>query len=81
MAVLADVDGLSAASRVATPALFVHGDGCVFPEHVRDVHARVTVPKELVWSEGAQTDFYDQPEQVAVAVAAVKDWFDRTLRF
>jgi uncharacterized protein len=73
-------DGLSAASGVDTPALFVHSDGCVFPEHVRQVHARVTGPKELVWSEGTQTDFYDQPAQVAVAVAAVKDWFDRTLR-
>jgi uncharacterized protein len=73
-------DGLSAAPRVDTPALFVHSDGCVFPEHVRQVHAGITGPKELVWSQGDQTDFYDRPEQVEVAVAAVKAWFDRTLR-
>jgi dienelactone hydrolase len=73
-------DGLSAAGRVDTPALFIHSDGCAFPEHVREVHARVTGPKELVWSEGTQTDFYDRPEQVAIAVAAVHAWFDRTLR-
>jgi uncharacterized protein len=73
-------DGLSVADRVTTPALFVHSDGCAFPEHVRDVHARVRGPKELVWSEGSQIDFYDQPAQVNVAVNAVTRWFEQTLQ-
>src|SRR5215510_8312946 len=30
-------DGLQAAPRVNTPTLFVHGDGCVFPDHVKRV--------------------------------------------
>lgn len=72
-------DGLSAAERVSTPSLFVHGDRCVFPENVRQVHARVRGPKELVWTHGEQTDFYDQPEQVDVSVAAVTRWFAGTL--
>jgi fermentation-respiration switch protein FrsA (DUF1100 family) len=63
-------DGLSAADHVGVPVLFVHSDGCVFPDNVRAVHARVSGPTRLVWSEGTQTDFYDQPRQVAIALDA-----------
>jgi fermentation-respiration switch protein FrsA (DUF1100 family) len=74
------LDGLSAADRVTTPALFVHGDGCVFPDHVRSIHARVRGAKRLVWEEGSQIDFYDQPRQVDAAINAVTRWFEETLR-
>jgi uncharacterized protein len=63
-------DGLRAADRVSAPALFVHSDGCVFPDNVRSVHARLGGEKQLVWTEGGQTDFYDQPAQVEFAVNA-----------
>lgn len=63
-------DGLSAADRVDTPTLFVHSDGCVFPDQLRLVHSKLRGPKQLLWASGTQTDFYDQPEQVAVAVNA-----------
>jgi len=63
-------DGLRAADQVATPALFVHSDGCVFPDNVRSVHDRLRGPKRLVWSDGTQTDYYDQSAQVRTAVAA-----------
>lgn len=73
-------DGLDAAARVDTPALFVHADGGAFPEHVRTVHSRLRGSKRLVWTEGNQIDFYDQPPQLAVALEAAKTWFDETLR-
>jgi fermentation-respiration switch protein FrsA (DUF1100 family) len=63
-------DGLSAADRVDTPALFVHSDGCVFPDRARLVHSKLRGPKQLVWASGTQADFYDQPEQVDLAVNA-----------
>jgi uncharacterized protein len=63
-------DGLRAADHVSAPTLFVHSDGCVFPDNVRSVHARLRGPKQLVWTEGGQTDFYDQPAQVEFAVNA-----------
>ena len=72
-------DGLSAASAVTTPSLFVHADGCAFPEHVKRVHAHVAGPKELVWGQGDQIDFYDRMPAVTFAVNAVHDWFTRTL--
>jgi fermentation-respiration switch protein FrsA (DUF1100 family) len=73
-------DGLSHADRVTTPTLFVHSDGCVFPDRVKDLYARVQGPKELVWGEGTQIDFYDQPAQVDLAIASATRWFATTLR-
>ena len=64
-------DGLPAADRVTTLVIFVHLDGCVFPDTVRDVARRVHGPVEVAWGDGTQTDFYDQPDQVRFAVQAV----------
>jgi uncharacterized protein len=72
-------DGMSAAARVSVPSLFVHGDDCVLPENVKAVHERVTGPRELVWAQGTQTDFYDQPAQVELAVNAADRHFRETL--
>lgn len=52
----------------------------MFPENVRHVHGRVKGAKELIWARGEQTDFYDQPEQLDVAVRAVTRWFAQTLQ-
>jgi fermentation-respiration switch protein FrsA (DUF1100 family) len=73
-------DGLSAADEIITPVLFVHGDECVLPENVKNIYARLRGQKEMVWMEGSQVDFYDQPKLVDKAVAAAVSWFDRTLR-
>ena len=72
-------DGLSAAARVRIPALFVHSDGCVLPDNVKGVHDRLAGPAELIWAEGDQTDFYDQPKQVSLAANAAAEHFRRTL--
>jgi uncharacterized protein len=72
-------DGLSAGPRVSTPALFVHSDDCVLPGNVKTVADRLAGPKEVVWADGTQTDFYDQPAQVLLAVNAVDEHFRRTL--
>jgi uncharacterized protein len=72
-------DGLSAAPRVSVPALFVHSDDCVLPGNVKVVRDRLTGPSELVWAHGSQTDFYDQPDQVSLAVDAADRHFRRTL--
>jgi fermentation-respiration switch protein FrsA (DUF1100 family) len=61
-------DGLSAASQVTAPALFVHSDGCVFPENLRAVYAKLQGPKRLEWLTGSQIDFYDQHYHVEQAV-------------
>jgi fermentation-respiration switch protein FrsA (DUF1100 family) len=73
-------DGLSAADRVSTPSIFVHSASAVFPDHVKRIHSRLGGPKELAWTEGSQTDFYDQPDVVGNAVVEVRAWFEKTLR-
>jgi fermentation-respiration switch protein FrsA (DUF1100 family) len=72
-------DGMAAASRVSVPTVFVHGDDCVLPDNVRTVHSRLAGTGELVWAEGGQTDFYDQPDRMALAVEAADKHFRRTL--
>ena len=72
-------DGLAAAPRVNTPALFVHSDDCVLPGNVKAVADRLAGPKELIWANGSQTDFYDQPVQVSLALDAADEHFRRTL--
>jgi hypothetical protein len=72
-------DGLAAASSVTAPSLFVHSDGCVFPENIEILRSRLGGPVEVVWGEGAQTDFYDQPDQVAFALEALDTHFRSTL--
>ena len=72
-------DGLQAAPQVKTPTLFVHSDGCVFPAHVKRIHSALTGPKEMVWMDGTQTDFYDQPQFVEKAIDAAHRHFSATL--
>jgi fermentation-respiration switch protein FrsA (DUF1100 family) len=72
-------DGLAAAPRVSTPTLFVHSDDCVLPENVKLVRDRLAGPRHTVWADGSQTDFYDQPAQVSLAVDAADEHFRRTL--
>lgn len=72
-------DGLSAAARVSVPTLFVHGDGCVLPDNVRSISDRMNGPTELVWTDGGQTDFYDQPDKVALAIDAADAHFRKDL--
>ena len=72
-------DGLKAAHLVKTPTLLVHGDGCALPENAKRVHRELAGPKELLWMEGAQVDFYDQPPLVDAAVQAAVRHFQNTL--
>ncbi len=72
-------DGLSAPGHVAVPTLLVHSDGCVLPDNAKAVHDRLAGPRELVWAQGSQTDFYDRPDQVTQAVDAADRHFRRTL--
>jgi uncharacterized protein len=36
-------------------------------------------PSEVLWAQGGQTGFYDQPDQVSLAVDAADRHFRRTL--
>lgn len=72
-------DGLRAARSVTQPCLFVHGDACALPDNVKRIHATLKGPKQLVWGDGAQTDYYDQPSLVEAALTAATLHFQATL--
>jgi uncharacterized protein len=73
-------DGLAAAASVSIPTLSIHSDGCVFPDNVKTVHARLAGKKRLDWiDKGTQTDFYDLPEYVQIAADRGAAWFEETL--
>jgi len=71
-------DGVRAAGDVAQPTLMIHSDGCVFPDNARRVFERLRGPKRMIWSEGNQIDFYDQPLQVEGAIEAVDAFMKET---
>ena len=72
-------DGMRAADAVNTPALLIHGDGCALPENARRVYDRLRGTKELLWREGAQVDWYDQPALVSDAIDTADRHFRRSL--
>jgi hypothetical protein len=72
-------NGLAAAPAVSVPAVFIHGDDCILPGNVRALPDRLSGPAELVWTDGRQTDFYDQPGQVMIAIDVADRHFRKTL--
>jgi hypothetical protein len=64
---------------VSTPTLVVHSDDCVLPDNVRAVANDLAGPSDVVWATGSQIDFYDQDEQVSLAVSAAAKHFGKTL--
>ena len=73
-------DALAAAPRISVPTLMVHSDESVYPDNLRRVFASLKGPKDLFWTQGQQTDFYDQEPQVGKAIDAASAHFTRTLR-
>ena len=72
-------DGFSAGRAWQTPTMLVHADGCVFPDHVRQVHEQVTGPKRAVLGRR-------QPDRFLRSACAGRPgdrcgagWFNRTL--
>lgn len=68
-------DGLSIATLNDIPSLMVHGPGCALPDNAKRVFDNWSGPKRLEWAEGQQTDFYDEPEKIGLAVKAIDEWF------
>ena len=72
-------DAFAALPAVTTPTLLVHSDDAVLPDNARRVAAGLGRHATTVWTEGEQTDFYDRPAQVDLAVHAVVEHFTANL--
>ncbi|MBG0827777.1 alpha/beta fold hydrolase [Planomonospora sp. ID67723] len=73
-------DSIAYAPRVTQPTLLVHSEDAAVPEGARRFHRGLGGPKDFLWTQGVQFDFYDQEPQVTVAVDAAAGHFGRTLR-
>jgi fermentation-respiration switch protein FrsA (DUF1100 family) len=73
-------DAIALAPRIDRPTLLVHSEDAAIPEGARRFHAGLAGPKDILWTQGTQFDFYDQEPQVSLAVDAVAAHFGRTLR-
>jgi len=73
-----DFDPIARAPQISVPTLMVHSEKAAFPDNVRRFDAKLAGPRRLMWTEGAQLDFYDQPKQVDAAVDAVVEHFSAT---
>ena len=72
-------DALAPAPKIEIPTLFVHTDNSAFPDNVRRFYNAMPGQKELFWTEGFHSDFYDREPFVTRAVQATAEHFKDTL--
>lgn len=72
-------DAFAAVPDVRVPCLFVHSDNAVLPDNVKAIAEGLGDLATLDWTEGEQTDFYDQHDQVGYAVDAAVRHFGATI--
>ncbi|MFF0530965.1 alpha/beta hydrolase [Nocardia amikacinitolerans] len=72
-------DSIAPAARIAQPTVLVHSEDAAIPEGARRFHAGLAGPKDFLWTQGSQFDFYDQEPQVTIAIDTVAAHFARTL--
>lgn len=73
-------DALAAAPEIDVPVLLIHSDGAWLPENVRRFYDTVpTDDKDLYWSQGFHTDFYDLAPYVDEAAGVAALLFHRAL--
>ncbi|MGW4896106.1 alpha/beta hydrolase [Kitasatospora sp. NPDC004240] len=73
-------DSIALAPRIDRPTLLVHSEDAAIPDGARRFHAGLAGPKDILWTQGTQFDFYDTEPQVTVAVDTVAAHFARSLR-
>ena len=76
------LDPMPYASRLQAATLMIHSDGCVLPQYTRNFYELIkTENKRLDWIETdlaspmQQFNFYDQEEEVNLAVEKASQWF------
>ncbi|MFI1722497.1 alpha/beta hydrolase [Streptomyces sp. NPDC020489] len=73
-------DSIALAPRITQPTLLVHSEDAAIPEGARRFHTGLAGPKDILWTQGTQFDFYDQEPHVTLAADTVAAHFGRTLR-
>lgn len=72
-------DAIAVASEILQPTGMIHSRDGAVPEGAEQFAEHLAGPVDLVWTDGGQLDFYDQPAQVNLAVAKLAEHFHATL--
>lgn len=72
-------DAIAPATRITQPTVLVHSEDAAIPDGARRFHSGLAGPKDFLWTEGTQFDFYDQEPQVTIAVDTAAAHFARTM--
>lgn len=74
------------AEKLKASTLMIHSDGCVLPQYTKNFYEKIaTEDKQLEWIETElespmqQFNFYDQDNEVNLAVKKGTDWFNKKL--
>lgn len=74
-----EYDPIRSGSAITVPTIVVHSEDAAVPQGIKAFYEQLAGPKDFVWTDGSQLDFYDQQAQVSLAVHAVADHFRATL--
>lgn len=74
-----EFDALALAASLDVPTRIVTGEATATPGGAKEFAARMRAPHDLIWLEGNQFDFYDDPCTVSAASAAAVEHFRSTL--
>lgn len=72
-------NAIAAAPKVTIPTLFIHSDNSALPDNVRKFYNNMPGPKNLFWTQGQHTDFYDREPYVTLATQVAAAHFKNTL--
>lgn len=79
-ATLLTYESLSAAARLTTPFLLIHGDNCALPGQASRHFAVVPTQDKLhLRPDTPHLTFYDDPAAIDPTVTSVTDWLARHL--
>lgn len=71
---------VSAAAQIDIPTLIISSKDAATPAADEAFYQQLAGPKEMMWMEGGQLDFYYQPKLVRQVVDQVNEHFQKTLQ-
>lgn len=79
---LLTLDPMPYATKLQAATLMIHSDGCVLPQYTRNFYEKISTDnKRLDWidteleSPMQQFNFYDQEDEVSLAVEKASQWY------
>lgn len=74
-------DPVQSAPNVTVPTFLVHSESAAIPDGAKQFYDGLTAPKDFLWIEGTQFDFYDQMATIERSVNAAVGHLNETLQF